>query len=497
MSSNLKLKILAIMSIILLCIGTTIKSLQNDTFYIIKLGNDILTNGIELKDSYCWITNLDYSYPHWLYDVFIATIYNNFNYFGVYVSTIILFIILILTIYIIQLKINKNHFLALFISIISIASLYGFATARSQLMTVILYLLQIYFIEKIINTGHKKYIIFLSLISLIIANIHATIWMFTFILYLPYIVSHCIYKIFNKKCKNNKLIIEPTKNIKFIIISFIISFIMGIFSPSRICYTYIFKVMFGISQLYIAEHAPLIVIENPYFIVISLILLIILIFSNTKIYLKELLMICGLTLMSLSSFRHLIFFYTIGLLYISIISIRYLNNKKDKTLDILGNILVNKKIIYFSTIIIIILASSYKFNINFKQEYVPSKEYPKEAIKFIKEELNIDDMKLYNGYNYGSYLLFNDIKVFIDSRCDLYLPEFNGLDYNIFEDAIKIEEEYDQKFKFYNISHALIKKDAILYRFLIKDNNYNIIYKDKYFALFERKNYEETKKEYN
>ena len=98
MSSNLKLKILAIMSIILLCIGTTIKSLQNDTFYIIKLGNDILTNGIELKDSYCWITNLDYSYPHWLYDVFIATIYNNFNYFGVYVSTIILFIILILTI---------------------------------------------------------------------------------------------------------------------------------------------------------------------------------------------------------------------------------------------------------------------------------------------------------------------------------------------------------------------------------------------------------------
>ena len=33
-------------------------------------------------------------------------------------------------------------------------------------------------------------------------------------------------------------------------------------------------------------------------------------------------------------------------------------------------------------------------------------------------------MKIYNEYNYGSYLLFRGIPVFIDSRCDLYTKEY-------------------------------------------------------------------------
>lgn len=35
-------------------------------------------------------------------------------------------------------------------------------------------------------------------------------------------------------------------------------------------------------------------------------------------------------------------------------------------------------------------------------------------------------MKIYNEYNYGSYLLFRGIPVFVDSRADLYTPQFNG-----------------------------------------------------------------------
>lgn len=35
-------------------------------------------------------------------------------------------------------------------------------------------------------------------------------------------------------------------------------------------------------------------------------------------------------------------------------------------------------------------------------------------------------MKLFNEYNYGSYLLYKGVPVFIDSRADLYAPEFNG-----------------------------------------------------------------------
>ena len=42
------------------------------------------------------------------------------------------------------------------------------------------------------------------------------------------------------------------------------------------------------------------------------------------------------------------------------------------------------------------------------------------------QNLDVKNIKLFNEYNYGSYLLYKGIPVFIDSRADLYAPEFNG-----------------------------------------------------------------------
>ena len=84
------------------------------------------------------------------------------------------------------------------------------------------------------------------------------------------------------------------------------------------------------------------------------------------------------------------------------------------------------------------------YKVRMNQEYISDSSYPVEAAAWIKENLDLTTLKLYNEYNYGSYLLLNDIPVFIDSRCDLYTPEFNrntghgasGKD--IFSDAINI-----------------------------------------------------------
>ena len=51
------------------------KVLQNDTFYTIKIGELILNNGIDMMDHFSIHSNLAYTYPHWLYDVFIYLIY--------------------------------------------------------------------------------------------------------------------------------------------------------------------------------------------------------------------------------------------------------------------------------------------------------------------------------------------------------------------------------------------------------------------------------------
>ena len=68
--------IIGIASVIcILAIGITPKTLQNDTFYTITLGEYVLNNGIDMLEHFSWHEGLIYTYPHWLYDVFIYTIY--------------------------------------------------------------------------------------------------------------------------------------------------------------------------------------------------------------------------------------------------------------------------------------------------------------------------------------------------------------------------------------------------------------------------------------
>ena len=483
--NKFKLICLVLFSFICLCIGLTSKTLQNDTFYMIKLGEYIVKNGIDLKDHWVWISNLPYTYPHWLYDVFIYFIYNFFGYFGIYVSTIISFFILGLVYYYVSFNINKNRFLSLFLSIVNIIVVSVIATARAQVFSYILFVLEIFYLFKLINDGDTKYLIYLFIISVLIANIHATVWLFYFILYFPFFGEQFIYML-KKKYKfkiNAKIILDKVNKFNLLIISFVLSFLGGLLSPSRICYTYVFRIMLGDSQLYISEHSPLIVIQNPLFLGIILVLLIVLIFTKTRIKLSELFMITGLIFMSLLSTRHVIFFYLIGGLFISVIIMRYFYEYRDYSLDILYNIIMDNNIIYIFVLVIIFICSLYNFNNNFKYDYVDEKKYPVDAVKYIKSNLDYKNIKLFNTYNYGSYIMFNDIPIFIDSRCDLYLKEFNGKNLDIFDEVVNINSGYKKIFDKYGVEYALIKNNEYLYQLLIKDID-NILYEDEYFTLF-------------
>ena len=72
---NRKFMILAMICICLFVIAIVSKSLQNDTFYTIKLGELILNNGIDMQEHFAWHEGLPYTYPHWLYDIMLYLVY--------------------------------------------------------------------------------------------------------------------------------------------------------------------------------------------------------------------------------------------------------------------------------------------------------------------------------------------------------------------------------------------------------------------------------------
>ena len=214
--------ILALFCIIIFSMSLVQKTFQNDTFYTIKIGQLIRTNGIDYIDHFSW-HNLPYLYPHWLYDVITSLVYDFAGGFaGVYGLTVILSAILGITTYLANKKISKNEVVSFVLTMGQMYLMGDYIAARAQLVTFILFELTIIFIEKFLEKPKKRYAIGLIIIPILIANIHSAVFPFYFILYLPYLgeyiisvlvdahLPHKIYKIYlnraikktNKKLKN-------------------------------------------------------------------------------------------------------------------------------------------------------------------------------------------------------------------------------------------------------------------------------------------------------
>ena len=141
-----KFKFWFVIWILILSVGLITKELQNDTFYTIKIGKLILDNGIDMMDHFSFHANLAYTYPHWLYDVFIYLIFSNFGYYGLYISSMIIVFIILLLVFKTNVKITDNYIISAFATFICALAVSGFVTARAQSVSFILFVLEIYFL---------------------------------------------------------------------------------------------------------------------------------------------------------------------------------------------------------------------------------------------------------------------------------------------------------------------------------------------------------------
>lgn len=532
---NNKFIILSILCIIIFCIGVTPITLQNDTFYSIKIGEYVLQNGITMQDPFSWHEGLPYEYPHWGYDVMMYLIYNLGGWNGIYISTIIFSCILGLSIYVVNKKLTKNNVTSFIITIMAMYMLRGYIAARAQLVTFILFILTIYFIEKFLETGKKRYAVPLILIPLIIANIHVAVWPFYFILYLPYIGEYVIHNLFNidnlfykikmkklrkkmdkasedekksiedmiskmqerknaREEKNNKIQANPykikvdiSKNIKWLILIMIMCIFTGLITPTGTTpYTYLYDTMRGNTPQNINEHLPLTLMQHKDFLLTIVLFLSVITFIDVKIKLRDLLMLSGLLFLAFQSNRQISMFVLICSLILNRLICQIIDKYDNGRCKKLEKICMQFPI-YILIICVTVFTSASLLKSNAERPIVDDVTYPVYAADFILNNLDVQNIRIYNEYNYGSYLLFRGIPVFIDSRADLYAPEFNG-GRDIFSDFLNIsslEEDYKEKFDEYGITHAIMYQSSKLSLLLKEDEDYKVIY-DKDFIIYER-----------
>ena len=553
--TKIKFNILAVIMIMIFCFALTPKTLQNDTYYTIKIGEHITQNGIDMKDPFSWHEDLPYTYPHWAYDLATYEVFQLGENTGIggftaiYVMTVILAMILGVTLYVASHKICKNELIAFIVTLGVLYLLKSFIAARAQLVTYILFVLQILFIEQFLATKKKRYAIGLVIIPIIIANVHLAVWPFYFVLFLPYVAEYIIaliadsnlYYRMNIAIKNSKLkklekkenqkekiekvqkqindlkekeqesikkrekrrnnpykiIIKKNSNVKWLIVIMIICAFTGLLTPlGDTPYTYLIKTMQGNTMDSISEHLPLTLINNTNMIVVLIMFLALLICTDTKITLRDFFMLGGLVLLSFMSRRQISMFVLVGGFIFQKMAGSFIQKYDKDGCDAVSTAMTTivGKIL---TILLIVLISFYFYRGKIKAKIIDESSYPVAACDYIIENLDLSKIKLFNEYNYGSYLLYRGIPVFIDSRADLYAPEFNGTKdengkYNgrdIFSDYINtsnISTYYDDKFKQYEITHVILKKNTKLNMLIMRDVKYKEIYSDKNFVIYER-----------
>lgn len=550
-------EIIAIILIVFFAVSLSPKRLQNDTFYTVSIGKLILENGIDMQDHFSW-HNLPYTYPHWLYDVMIYSIYNIGGWTGVYVSTCVFASILGVCIYFVNSRLSKNKITSFLVTIAVLYLIKSYIAARAQLVTFILFILLVYNIEKFLENKKIKYALALFAIQTLIANLHVAVWPFSFVLYLPYIAEYLLceladfifynkagifinklkIKIYKNKCKNKnnstekleklknrinkveeelekiqarnikieskrkenaentyKIEIHKNKNTRWLMLVMAITAITGLLTPlGKVPYTYTYLTMIGNTMKNINEHLPLTLADNIPIMCTLIVILAVLTFTKAKIKLSDLFMLGGLTYLMFATRRQQSMFVLIGSVAFTRIVTDFLKRSLYASVDQIDEKLINRFTVFVIIAIIIIWGIHY-FKERKNEDFIDKKVYPVEASEWILTNLDVKNIKLFNEYNYGSYLLYKGIPVFIDSRCDLYAPEYNTPTGNsddgedIFSDFINssgIGTYYGDIFKKYEITHVIVYKNSKINMLIEKADSekYKELYSDDNFVIY-------------
>ncbi len=483
-----KIKNIILIFFLIIFISTIVeKTFQNDTFFTLALGEDILENGINTQEKLVWHENLNFINPRWAFDVLIAEIYNHFNFTGIYIFVIIVACVQMLLYYHIVNKILKNNFIS-FLYTILITYLMRFEfCARGQLISFLIFLIEFYSIEQVLKTDKKIYYVILAILPFILINVHLSVYLFYFLMFVPYIIEFVLAKQKIIDFKDSKFIVEKN-NILKLIIFIIIAIIAPFFTPEKIePYLYMFKTFGGVGSKFISEVQPL-TIENLVVEITMLSLVVaILGFTKTKAKITDCLFILGFLFLSMLIARSHFFFALISTICIIRIVGDFL---KDYNVKLSFE---NKKYNVISILLIFTLIISniiYSFSYNYKNDYVDEKSYPTLASEYILKNIDTSKMKIYNHFNFGSYLEFKGIKTFLDSRAEVFTQSFNK-DCTILEDWYEIicgNIDYKEIFEKYGITHAILYKTELISLYIDDDPNWNKIYEDDYFVIYEHIN---------
>ena len=446
---------------------TLLLKIDSDYLWHIRAGEYMFKNGILKKDVFSWFLFNKYWMSHeWLFEVFLYFLKLIFGNFHIYIYS---FFSILTLLFILIFSNKKNYFknipftflwyLMFFLIIIV------FIQARPHLLSFSFLALTVYCLYDTLNNENSKKIYILPVLSILWANFHGGSSNLSYIFCLIFIIAGS-FKFESSKVVAERLSKKQYFKYFFLMILCMVAVCINVHGFKMFIYPYtnmLDKTMISnISEWRITS------LNEGYHYIFYIFLIInifIMLFSKKKIKFMDLILLGVAAYLGLKSIR----FWMYSFIIINFIIFSYIEKRK-----------IDKGTI--SSIFIIIICLSLFFVLNFKGMFnVKFQAYlNKDIVDIIKKE---NPERLFNMYDYGGDLIYNDIKVFIDGRADLY-SKYNYKDYlNI----SLLQTDYIKLINKYNFDYFLVNKNYPINTYLKYNDNYKIIYKNKELIFYKNK----------
>lgn len=453
----------------------------NDFWWHIKAGDWMITNKqIPTHDIFSWYasSNNFYWFSHeWLSEVLLSVIFSLGGSLGVFIFSLTMAIIILLFFfYAAREYFDLNPILSTIYSLIFVCLVYMYCYGRPQIFTYILLNVTYIILYRYKSDSSTKTIYALPIIAIIWANIHGgssnLAYLLPIILFVGMILNFNFGKIEFKRANSKSII-------KLGIIT-IVSMLCTCINPhgfSMFSYPYTNmgdKLMLKLIAEWAAPDAK--DLAQLFFFFIPVIGVTILLIATDK-------KIDGFDFLNYGFFAYLFFRSTRFIIFFMIVSafyaFKYVTPSK-KQVKFEGSKDEKIMVIFLSLLCAIFsLFGILNINTTYHKKGLIKKVVPKKTIDYVKKD---NPKRLFNDYNFGETLIYNDIPVFIDSRADVYKGDMIR-DYTCLRFSSYANSKYDKKtymdeiINKYQFDAFLIEPTSALLPYLYSHSDkYKIVY---------------------
>ena len=464
----------------------------NDFWWHLKAGQWIFENKtIPTKALFTWYgesQSLNWFAHEWLSEVVFYLIYHAFGTFGMYEVCLYAGMLIIgATVVYNRNYIYNNYLLSSIYMLYFVIVITQFFFGRPHTINMILLFILLYILYK-----YKEYdtnlIFLLPVLSVLWVNLHGGSSNLIYIMPIIFVLSSLISFEYGK-LKSNKM--APKKLLKLSVITIISSLLLLINPRGFEMIVYPYTNMADTAMLtFLSEwNAPdikvfskLIMLFVPVILVTAMLML-----THKKIDLTDFLIYGFYTYMFFRSQR----FISLFMIATSFFFFKYIMPFKDKKkAGIKANANQNKITAYTSIgLFLVILVFQLIFASNFqKNNSLIDKILPEQFVNLIKED---NPKRLYNDYTSGGPLIFNNVKVFIDGRADIYtgstFKNYQTMKYvrNYNPEELNDEDYMETLLKKYDFDAFLVENKTPIYHYLCQSpDKYKLIESDGTYSYF-------------